>query len=83
MVVDQLPHNLPTYPLFEEEEDEILEKELARSYTILYKIWVTTAKINEENQGQVHQISQDNEALEKKVATLKGEFLRIAWLNLS
>ena len=76
MVADQLPHNPLTYPLFEEEADEILEKELARSYTILYKIWVTTSKINEENQGQVHQISQDNETLEKKVATLKREILK-------
>ena len=58
------------------EEDEISNEELAWSYTILYGSWVNTVKINENLQGQVLQLSQDNGALKKEVATLKGEILK-------
>ena len=70
MVVDRIPHNPPTHPLFEEEEDYISDEELARSYTVLYESWVNIVKINEDLRGQVHQLSQDNRALAKEVATL-------------
>ena len=61
----------------EEENDEISDEELAGSYTIvLYEIWVNTIKINVNLQGQVSQLYQDNGALEKEVATLKGELLK-------
>ena len=43
-VVDQIPHNPPAHPLFEEEEDDILGKEPSCSYTVLYKSWVNTVK---------------------------------------
>ena len=37
VVADQIPQNPPTHPLFEEEEDEISNKELARSYIVVYE----------------------------------------------
>ena len=46
------------------------------SYIILYESWVNTVKINENLQGQVLQLSQDNGALKKEVATLKREVLK-------
>ena len=67
MVADKIPHNLSAHPLFKEEEDEISDKELARSYIV---------KINEDLKGQVHQLSQDNGALKKEAAILKGEILK-------
>ena len=62
--------------LIKEEEDEILDEELTRSYIIPYKSWVNIVKINEDLQGQVLQLSQDKGALEKELATLKEEILK-------
>ena len=76
MVVDKVLENPSTNPLFKEGEDEISDEELAHSYTILYESWVNTIKINEYLQGQVHQLDEEYEALEREVATLKGEILK-------
>ena len=59
-----------------EEEDEISKEKLARSYTVMYKSWVNTIKINEDLQGQIHQLSLDKGTLKKEVATLKREILK-------
>ena len=74
-VTNQIPHN-PLADLFFEGDDGISNDELAHSCTVMYESWVTTIKINEDLQGQVHQLSQAKEALEEKVATLKGEILK-------
>ena len=67
LVPDPVPQIPQTHLLVEEEDDEISNEELAGSYIV---------KINENLQGQVLQLSQDNLALEKEVATLKGEILK-------
>ena len=76
VVAHKVPKNPPTDLLFEEGEDEFLDDELARSYIVLYESLVNTVKINEDLQGQVHQLKQVNKALEREVATLKEEILK-------
>ena len=62
--------------MIEEEDDEISDEELACSYIVLCQNWVNSVKINKDLQGQIHQLNQDNGALEKEVATLKEEILK-------
>ena len=76
MVANQIPQNPPIDPLFKKDDDEISNEELACSYTIQYESWVSIVKINEDLQGQVHQLSQDIRSLKKEVNTLKEEILK-------
>ena len=39
MVANHTPHNPPSDPLFDEEEDEISDEELSCSYMVFYENW--------------------------------------------
>ena len=76
VVADQIPKNPLAHLLFEGEDDDILDEWLEHSYTVLYESWVNIVKINEDLQGQVYQLTQDNRTLEKEVSTLKGKIIK-------